>query len=319
MYNQQAVKKDLFRESNRIGIALLLCVALQSGLSALLYGLISVVAGKGFSTAPVGGYTLAYEFASTLTYVVSFAAAIWFLSDDEPWALTRPKKPFGWMSIPIFFTTLLGVNIVTAVLQQLWGYIGIRGFESVTVFPENAGEIAVFLLKYLLFPPILEELLFRGLILGRLRRFGDDFAVFFSALLFAAMHNNLVTFGGILLLGAVFGYVTVASGSLVPAIVMHLLNNGLAVFSIFAAEHLDAVVLERFNSIVVMMGITSAVLLALSYILNYRGLRDLATDADRDAPAPPKGRARIMLSLPMIAFFLAMIAATVQLEILWNH
>lgn len=76
--------------------------------------------------------------------------------------------------------------------------------------------------------PLLEEMLFRGYLLGGLRRYGDRFAVIASATLFALMHGNLSQFLGALLIGLLLGYAKVKSGSLLLCVAAHMGNNLLA-------------------------------------------------------------------------------------------
>ncbi len=77
--------------------------------------------------------------------------------------------------------------------------------------------------------PLMEELFFRGLLLrGLLRRWPAVPAVVASALLFALFHANPWQFLAPLILGLFYGWLTVRSGSLWPAILAHALNNAIA-------------------------------------------------------------------------------------------
>lgn len=78
--------------------------------------------------------------------------------------------------------------------------------------------------------PILEELVFRGLVLGALRRrIGDAGAVVASGVLFGLLHlSEPAAVGPLVLLGLGLGWLRVRSGSLAPAVALHMGNNGLA-------------------------------------------------------------------------------------------
>lgn len=73
--------------------------------------------------------------------------------------------------------------------------------------------------------PILEEVLFRGVLLPRLLPYGRLFAVVASSLMFGLFHGTffqmLYAFG----LGMVFAYITIRTGSLVYATLMHIFYN----------------------------------------------------------------------------------------------
>lgn len=77
--------------------------------------------------------------------------------------------------------------------------------------------------------PILEEIFFRGLLYGALRRrFGIAAGVLLSAVVFSLLHPQLpLGFLPIFVLGAVFALLYEWRQSLIPGMVMHALNNGL--------------------------------------------------------------------------------------------
>lgn len=78
--------------------------------------------------------------------------------------------------------------------------------------------------------PILEELLHRGVVYGRLRRMmGLLPAVLVSALIFATLHFNMVQFIYTFLLGIALALFVEKTGHLYPAIIAHMAANGIAV------------------------------------------------------------------------------------------
>jgi membrane protease YdiL (CAAX protease family) len=96
------------------------------------------------------------------------------------------------------------------------------------------GSIAWLFLLVCVVVPVGEEIFFRGFIYGGLRtRWGVPAAMLASALFFAAVHLQLVHGLPIFLLGIVFAGVYQRSGSLVPVIVAHGLNNVIAVLSLW--------------------------------------------------------------------------------------
>jgi membrane protease YdiL (CAAX protease family) len=74
--------------------------------------------------------------------------------------------------------------------------------------------------------PIGEEIFFRGLTYGAFRRrLGRHAAVLASALFFAAAHLSLVELMPILILGLILAYLYEYTGSLVPGMIAHAVNN----------------------------------------------------------------------------------------------
>jgi sodium transport system permease protein len=76
-------------------------------------------------------------------------------------------------------------------------------------------------------PGVCEELFFRGLIFSGMRRLGAWPAVLLTALLFALAHASIYRLLPTFILGVVLGVLRWRSGSVVPGIAMHAVNNGL--------------------------------------------------------------------------------------------
>ncbi len=92
-----------------------------------------------------------------------------------------------------------------------------------------------------LIAPLGEELLFRGIILsGLLANYTRIHAIVWSAVLFGMMHLDLWQLAPIILSGLVWAWWVIRTGSLLPALFGHALNNLIAVtISHFYTRHLD--------------------------------------------------------------------------------
>lgn len=86
-----------------------------------------------------------------------------------------------------------------------------------------------------LLPAIGEELLFRGVIQKLFTRMtrNHHFGIWISAILFSALHIQFYGFVPRMLLGILFGYLLVWSGSMWLPIIGHFFNNALAVIAWF--------------------------------------------------------------------------------------
>lgn len=98
----------------------------------------------------------------------------------------------------------------------------------------GAVPITWFLVLLCVVVPIGEEIFFRGFVYGGLRaRWGTPLALLVSSAFFAAVHLQFVHAFPIFLLGIVFAAIYHRTGSLVPAMVAHGLNNLIAVLSLW--------------------------------------------------------------------------------------
>lgn len=117
--------------------------------------------------------------------------------------------------------------------------------------------IGLELLGSALITPFLEELLHRGVVFGRLRRMmGAMPSVLINALIFAGLHFNIVQFIYAFLLGVVFALFMEKSKRLYPAVIAHIVANGLAVIRTetgFLAWTVDGSVLAWLISIVLLV------------------------------------------------------------------
>jgi membrane protease YdiL (CAAX protease family) len=81
--------------------------------------------------------------------------------------------------------------------------------------------------------PLLEETVFRGMMLGWLeRRYGGSVAVVASAAVFAVAHLNLAAIPSLLMAGLVLGCAFRASGSLWAPVLLHVAANATVALSI---------------------------------------------------------------------------------------
>ena len=91
------------------------------------------------------------------------------------------------------------------------------------------------ILNYLIFmclvPAICEEVFFRGTLTNAYNVYGERFAIIVSALVFALFHFDIQNFIAPFLLGLLFASLIEYTGSIIPAIVAHFINNVIAVLT----------------------------------------------------------------------------------------
>lgn len=89
------------------------------------------------------------------------------------------------------------------------------------------------ILKVVIIAPIIEELIFRGIIMhGLMRNYPKLIAIFFSGLLFALFHLNPWQFPATFLLGLLLGWIMIRTRNIFACIIGHAINNGLVLLSI---------------------------------------------------------------------------------------
>jgi uncharacterized protein len=130
--------------------------------------------------------------------------------------------------------------VTVPILMVVPGLVFLAGAANTMVqwlFPMNVDDVARFeeqmapgivpLLFSCVAAPVLEEMLFRGVILrGFLRQYSRTFAILWSATLFGIAHLNLYQMATALVLGIVAGWLYERCRSLWPCILLHAAYNG---------------------------------------------------------------------------------------------
>ena len=120
--------------------------------------------------------------------------------------------------------------------------------------------------------PLLEEILFRGIILeGFLKNYSPKKAILLSAVIFGAIHLNPWQASGAFLIGILIGWLYWKTRSLMPGIIIHFVNNAIAFFVIlnFSGEE-QSIRAWVGNSTTywVVIGLSALLLIAGIYFMN---------------------------------------------------
>ena len=146
------------------------------------------------------------------------------------------------LRLPILLAGTLGVLSVGMVLSALMELHVLPRSNSLDVLEHMfqglsapSAVLAVLLLGLL--PGLVEELLFRGYIQTRLvARWGAAWGVFWTAVLFGISHLDLMQGVFAVGVGCILGFITVRTGSIVPAMICHAVNNTLSALLAVTAD-----------------------------------------------------------------------------------
>lgn len=185
------------------------------------------------------------EFAESSWYVysmliVSFyfigAPVFYLLVKSIPAGETKEKKSFKWYEFVCILIMCLAAmyifNIIGVIINALIGLVT----GSTSVNPLNSVIGGLDLLPTVLIAgiasPIVEEIVFRKVLLERLRAYGDVIAILVSGLCFGFYHGNIAQFLYASALGFIFAYVVIRTGKLRYSIALHICINllGTAIF-----------------------------------------------------------------------------------------
>jgi hypothetical protein len=108
-----------------------------------------------------------------------------------------------------------------------------EGFDEAMIWGDPV-KLASSLVETIVFAPVFEEVVFRGLFFATLRRrFGFIVSALLSASVFAIAHGyGLMGFASVLWSGILWAWAYERSGSVLPGILAHMLNNAVVCLSI---------------------------------------------------------------------------------------
>ncbi len=177
------------------------------------------------------------ELASGIAYCVALLAPFVLYSKYVriPSSMAVPlKRPSSRLVLPAVFVGL-GMSVMgaysAASISAVFSAFGYWPSSPDLTVPSGIFATILFFVNSAVLPALLEEVVFRGIVMQSLRRFGDAFALLASSIIFAAVHGNFVQAPSAFLVGLAMGYFVLLTGSLRIAMVIHFINNAVAVIS----------------------------------------------------------------------------------------
>ncbi len=225
------LKKGLIKKiSNKIGLLLISIKGMILFLSLVLSFILKFIWG---SKGNLNDYAIAYYLGSgfLLTFSILFPMFLILrykeLNSSVSKVLLFNKLDRNYMIALFFFgiSICMIANILTYIFTMFMSVFGVELSNPSEIYSNSPLSIFLMIFTNSVIPAIFEEFLFRGVILGAFRRFGDFFAILISSILFSTMHNSLIQIPFSLIVGLALGFIVVKTTSLIPAILIHFGNN----------------------------------------------------------------------------------------------
>lgn len=230
-------KNEIKSSSNKSGGGLLIFTAISNILSILFLTIISFTDAYDLGNRsyingiePVTMYII-----NAIVCLVGFGISGIIITKMNHLRLDdvlKIKKTNIGDTFKFMFASMGFVYVFNLLLTFMNVNLSLFGFENKMTDlgkVEGLWGYSIYFLSVAIVPPIIEEFLFRGAILGSLRKHGDALAVIVSAVLFGFMHGNFIQTPVTFLTGLILGYLTVKTNSIIPAIILHFINNAWAV------------------------------------------------------------------------------------------
>lgn len=211
----------------------------------LAVAVITLIASRVLRAMPTAGLSATQ---SSLAILTTFAAAyavelgiVWLVARRAGFGLAESVGMRLEPGMGRAFATSLAAGFALRMaaaayaLAMLAMRLQLPGWDSnpVKYFPRDTLGSAVLVMVVVVAAPIVEEVVFRGVLLPSLAaRLGEGWGVAIATVVFAGMHLNLFAFAPILLVGWTLAALFLRSRSLWVSIACHSFFNGIGVLAV---------------------------------------------------------------------------------------
>lgn len=161
----------------------------------------------------------------------------------------------------------MAANIPGGVLSTILDRLGFATAPDMTPASFSWEIFIPHVLAVVVIAPLIEEFVFRGILLSSLEKYGQLFAIVTSGILFGLMHGDIVAALVASLSGMAFGFIYVKTRNLWVTVSIHAVYNVLAIASSYVPFFFDGETAEQItgwmNLAVMLLGAVAVVLLLI--------------------------------------------------------
>ena len=194
-------------------------------------------------------YVMRLVFSGVFLYLIPLVAAVAILrNENQSSVFDLYKKPPRLAKALGNFPAVYGLGQITNLIGLFVAFIVMRyvNFNPYTkdiqqqetlersfgtmnsLIPPNLLCGLILFIHMVFAAAFFEELICRGVLLDALKPYGNGFAIIVTGFFFGIMHGNFQQFFYAFVLGIVFAYITIQTGSILAATILHALFNSLA-------------------------------------------------------------------------------------------
>ncbi len=165
--------------------------------------------------------------SSLITYGLTMPL-IYLLAKNMP--ATKPeRRAFKFSQFFVTFLMCYALifvsNIVGNVITFAVGLMKGSQVNNKLIGYVTSGNASVMLIVMVLLAPIVEELIFRKVLVDRTLKYGQGMAIALSGIMFGLFHGNMNQFAYAVVLGAFFAFIYINTGNIKITIALHMIVN----------------------------------------------------------------------------------------------
>ena len=237
------------------------------------------------------------------------------------WLVIRRIPKSDWQKETLSFKSMFQIFVMMYAVGTVFNLVGTYisqaapagGTEQLDMINAMVTSgIPTGIMMTVVIAPILEELIFRKLMLDRIRNYGEKTAIVFSALCFGLFHGNLTQFLYAFMIGLFLGYVYCKTGKVLYTMIMHALVN---LISSSVMMFMPMVSFGAIGTVIVLsLGVVVAALLIMGFVQLIIHLRkkDLRLDNSMMTAIPSGEVVKTVYLNPCVLVFLAYTTAGIM-------
>ena len=189
---------------------------------------------------PSGGTDEVFTILGGIATALASPVLYWYYQKSTEkeisYVVRRSRRQKLLVNIPVIAACAMGLSLFFNGLFVLTGFTGLSERFQETAQVQFSVPLLTGILIYGLVTPFAEELLFRGIVYNRMKRYmGVPMAIAGSALLFGIFHGNLVQGVYAFFLGLAMGLVYEKFRHLLAPVVFHCIANIITCFLVYDA------------------------------------------------------------------------------------
>ena len=179
-----------------------------------------------------------YYIVNTIIYLVfSFPAVCYFIQTIKKEKYFIKRKNMNFNNFIFYLSMIVFINYMMVNIPIYYNNENkiMYTYENTTYY------IIIDTILSVLIGPILEEIIFRGIVMNNLMKYGYKLAIIINSVLFGLYHINISAIGRVVLVGIIFSYITYKY-SLKYSIKLHIILNIIANLGKYT-NHIDSVMI----------------------------------------------------------------------------
>ena len=298
----------------RIGLALIIAYAVIFAFSRFVFMPLLLKADMAKLVETIGpSLTLLLTDVPNMIFLLVF------------WLVIRRIPKSDWQKESLSFKSMFQIFVMMYAVGTVFNLVGTfiskaapaGGTEQLDMINKMVSSgLPTGIMMTVIIAPILEELIFRKLMLDRIRNYGEKTAIVFSALCFGLFHENLTQFLYAFIIGLFLGYVYCKTGKVLYTMIMHALVNLISSSIMLLLPMLSNG--TRGKVILAVMAVTIAVLFVMGVVQLIRHLRkrDFRLDNTMLTAIPSGEVVKTVYLNPCVMLFIAYSTTSIVLGLM---